>query len=134
LPDLADVREAIADSLEADVTGWQVSPYQLADPTPPSLMVMLGPVAYDQSGDEEGIDEVLTVRAVVSLAGGDIGAQKKLDELAGNTVIKDAIEATSLPLGVDDIWVSERTGMVEFVTATAGPYIGADWTVKLIWS
>ena len=92
---VAAIREALAENLSA-LTGLQVSPYLLSNPTPPCAMVFADEIEYDLAfrGGAHALNFI--VRVIVPFAGGDIGSQVSLDEYrAGARSIKGAIEAVS---------------------------------------
>ena len=58
---LADIRSGLRDNIKANISDWQVSPYRIASPVPPGIMIVRGEirphramqqglVEYDQIG------------------------------------------------------------------------------------
>ena len=79
----------------AAVTGIQVSPYLLSQPTPPAAMIFADEIEYDLAfnGGAHGVGFV--VRVIVPFTT-DIGSQTSLDGFRGGTgSVKEALEADS---------------------------------------
>jgi hypothetical protein len=118
----------------ASVTGWQVSAYALANPTPPGMHIFPGEIQYDAAMRRGHDDITFTVQAFVAYAA-DIGAQKNLDVLlapSGEKSVKAALEA-DLTLGglVDDLTVTESTGY-RLADRSSGPLLTVGWTVEVM--
>lgn len=128
---LADVRQGIAENLSA-ISGVQVSAYSLANPTPPTLQVTVGPVNYVGAFDRGVVSWTLFVQALIGITT-DIGAQRLLDELidtSGERSVKEAVELDDTLGGtVADLVVTECTGYREYLSEGRPPVLGAQWTV-----
>lgn len=128
------IRGELAENL-ASITGWQVSAYMLANPTPPCGYVVPGEVTYDEAMGRG--HDLLTMRVVV-LAGAtsDIGGQRKLDEFLapdGASSVKAALEASrTLDGTVSDLRVVSATGYRSYSLAGGGVAVGCEWTVQII--
>lgn len=134
MADLIDVRAALASNL-TPVTGFQVSPYMLHNPSPPFGHIFPGEVTYDAAMGR-GLDYwELLVQVGVSLVS-DRGGQVKLDEFmapSGTTSIKEAIESDPQLGGlVDDLHVTRASGYERFEMESGGTALGATWTVRLL--
>lgn len=130
---MAELRAALATSIEP-LSNVQVSPYMLANPTPPAADVEPAPIDYDLAM-KRGLDKwTFIVRVYVGLSG-DIAAQKKLDayiEPTGATSIKTLVEADRTLGGLcDSVQVIKCSGYRTFERAHgASPLLlGAEWTV-----
>lgn len=133
MADLAAIRAGLAARL-ATIEGLQQSAYVLAQPTPPAVEVMPGPIDYDLAMGR-GLDRRnFTVRAFVGLTG-DIGAQKLLDKLLakdGPQSIKAAIESDPTLGGVvDDLHVRRNTGYRVFVKGS-DQVLGSEWEIEVL--
>ena len=132
MSDLANIRAGLAANI-AVITGIQVSPYTLANPTPPCVEIVPADVEYDRTfGD--GVDKLnITVRVFVGMAN-EISAQKRLDEYlasSGAKSIKAAIEASpALGGACDDLQVTTATGYR--VYGAEGRLLGAEWNVEVL--
>ena len=80
---ITQIREGIAANLRA-LDGFQISAYELTNPTPPTIWVIPGDVNYDRAM-HRGLDEIeMLVQALVVLSA-DIGSQVRIDELLAPT-------------------------------------------------
>lgn len=130
---LADLRAAIATRL-ASLTGWQVSAYMLANPTPPAIHVVPGPVSYDRAMSR-GLDEwTLLVQAMVPLIM-DRASQETLDALidgSGSASVKALIEGDRTLGGkAQDLRVTEATGYRTASFEGRGSVLTVEWTVQV---
>ena len=133
MTDIADIREALADSLRV-IRGLQASPYLLANPTPPSAQVTRGPVVYDQAMQGGLHRPNFTVTCYVALMS-DQGAQMLLDKYLaadGDFSIKQALEADRTLGGlVQDLHVTGASGEQPYAREQGGQVLGSDWTVEV---
>lgn len=135
---LPAVRQEMADQLKAALE-IQVSPYMLANPTPPAGHLYPTPIEYDHAF-QRGMDVwTFTLQVFVSETV-DIGAQNRLDEFlntSGPRSVKAALEAdgdAGRPvLGglVDDLRVVRCEGYRRYVTEGRGPAFGSEWTIEV---
>lgn len=124
----------IADAL-SDGLPWQVSPYLIGAPTPPTVEVYPDPettIDYDYTGSR-GIDEVgIVVRAVVPW-GDDRAAQDLLYEMLepqGERSVKEIVQGASIS-GVK-LHVHQASGFREYVReGWQHPGIGVEWRVRV---
>ncbi len=131
-----DVRQGLADNIEAAIPGMQVSGYLLSNPTLPCAVVMRGPIVYDQSFGG-GIHQWTFVVRVYVANITDIGAASKLDAYlspSGPQSVKAAIEADKTLAGaVQDLHVTDADGEKVYTRDSGGPVLGSEWTVE-IWA
>ena len=80
---LTTIRAGIAANLRA-ITGLQVSTWALANPTPPCIEIVPGPIAYDEAFNDGAHTYNITVRVFVGMVS-EIGAQKLLDQFLAST-------------------------------------------------
>lgn len=129
------IREALADAIQAAIPGLQASAYVLANPTPPAAHVMRGEIEYDLAMQGGLHNLTMRVQAFVALTT-DIGAQMLLDDYLspdGDNSIKAAIEAdTSLGGLIQDLHVTKASGQQTYVREQGGPVLGSEWTVKVL--
>jgi hypothetical protein len=116
------------------LTGWQVSAYALANPTPPAIQILPGEVIYDQAM-HRGLDQVtMLVQAFVQLAA-DIASQTRLDQLldpTGPNSLKTTVEADPTLGGtVDDTSVTDATGY-QVAQGANGPVLVCGWSVQVL--
>jgi hypothetical protein len=131
---ISEIRRGIATNLEA-VLGMQISPYMLANPTPPTAQVLPGGIDYDQAM-RRGMDLVTIIVSVIVPFSTDIGSQVLLDEFmapTGERSIKTALEADpTLGATVDDLHVTDVT-RPSMYTREGGAYaLGVEWTVEVL--
>lgn len=127
----------MADKL-SQVTGLQVQPYMLVNPTPPTGHMWLGPTEYDLAAQRGSDDWEITVQLLVA-AGFDMGAQAKLDEYlatSGPRSVKAALEDDRpgpCTLGglVQDLHVVRDEGLQRIVTEGGVEAVGSTWTVLI---
>lgn len=132
---LADIRAAIAANLTTSLEDIQISPYMLANPTPPGGHVFPAEVLYDQAMGR-GLDEWhLTVQLFVALAT-DIGAQERLDAYlaaSGSQSVKAAIESDrTLGGAASDVRVESSSGYHTYLKPDGVGVLGAEWTVRVL--
>lgn len=132
---LLDIRQAIADVIAASIDGLQITPYMLSNPTPPAAHVF--PANLDPHktfGPGETQEWTFTLQVFVAEAGGDQGAQIKLDEyLRGPRSVQDALEADPTLGGVvGDLTVTNVSGYRNFVTQGRANVLGAEWTLLVL--
>lgn len=134
MSELGPIRIALADALRVIPKLGQVSPWFLANPTPPCAHIYPGEVEFDVTGSR-GLDRrELTVEAMVAQVN-DKGAQQYLDLMlagAGPNSVKEAIEAdTELGGLAESLRVTRCTGYRTFVLDGRPPWLGAEWTVEV---
>src|SRR4029077_10195860 len=126
-------RQGLAANLST-LQGIQVSPYMLANATPPTVHLYPGGAAGDITYDlafQRGLDNwPFTVQAFVGLTS-DIGAQALLDTFiapSGSQSIKTVLESDSTLGGlVNDVTVVSCTGYRIYRRDGAAPVLGAEW-------
>lgn len=137
-PILTEIRLGLAARLET-IAGqdWQVSPWWLDAPSPPSLVVVgLDDSEYDTGGFGEQQDETWSM-IVQGFAGPsqDRASQEILDEWLvprGTTSVKRAIEGDRTLGGVAQTCrVTGATGMRLYTLPNIGRVCGAEWTVHV---
>jgi hypothetical protein len=133
---LAAIRQGIADNL-ATIKGVQISPYVLANPTPPHLWVRLAAdegILYHRAMGNGVSEWNLVVSAYVG-GSSDIGAQKMLDSLletTGDRSVFAAIERDqTLGGAAQATTVTSTSGYREYARADGSTVIGADWNVTV---
>jgi hypothetical protein len=124
------VRQALADALTD--TGWNVTPYVLAQPTPPGIQIIPPGRIYDYS---VGLDEwQFVVQAFVSL-NTDLGAQMMLDELctAGASSVKTLLEQDDTLGGlVDSLRVTDQSPGRQVEQPPGNPMLLVEWRVTIL--
>src|SRR5437899_143814 len=133
MADLTAIRQGLAANLAA-LTGIQVSPFMLANPTPPAVTLYPADVTYDLAM-RRGLDRwAFTVQAFVGLTT-DIGAQTTLDQFiasSGAQSVKTRIEADQTLGGlVSDVNVVTCTGYRLYLREGAPTVLGAEWRVEI---
>src|SRR5262245_1561052 len=132
---LALVREAMAEALEG--TGVNVSPYVLAQPTPPGIQIPPPAVVYNYTyGTTNGLNEwTFLIQGFVSL-NSDRGAQVLLDELCAQTgplSVKALLEAdTTLGGLVDVLTVTDQSPGRQVEQPPGNPMLLVEWHVTVI--
>lgn len=133
--DVKAIREALAAAAKNTGVLGQVSPWMLAQPTPPAGHVIRGRTEYHLAGSD-GLDErEFAIQAFVGLTT-DIGAAQVLDSLLddyGPTSMKAALEADRELGGlVDDLKVIESSGEQVAVIEGRGAVLMSEWTVRVL--
>ena len=135
LPDIAAIRQGIADNISAAITGFQVSAYVLANPTPPCIYVMPGETEYDIAMGN-GADRLNFIIRIMVPANGDIAQQRMLDLMCASTgaqSVKAAVEADdSLGGSVADCQVNSCSAPTLYVPDNGPPMFGADLALEVI--
>lgn len=132
---LLDMRQAIADAVSSRIPDLQVSPWMLANPTPPTAQVFPTAVNPHMSMGPGGFEE-WTFTLQVFVGGVETvsqGSQIRLDEyLRGDRSITAAIEAdTTLGGVVDDLKVTSISGYRVFTTQGRADVLGAEWSITV---
>lgn len=134
---LADIRAGMAANLSA-VTGMQVSPYMLTNPTPPFAHIFPdpdNPVQFDLTMHRGTDMVILIVQVGVAFTEG-IGAQQRLDAFlagTGDFSFKAALESDpTLNSSGEDLRVTGVTRYMRYVTATQQEYLAADFRVEVL--
>jgi len=134
---LADIRAGIAANCSA-VSGIQVSPYLLANPTTPSAHIFpepTDPIEYDVTMGR-GTDKIILIVQVFVAFTTDIGSQVSLDEyLAGSGArsFKQAIESDpTLNATGEDLRVTGVTRYQRYVLPSGGECLAADFRVQVL--
>lgn len=132
---IANLRSGLNTRL-ATIADVQTSAYMLAQPTPPYVEVSsVDEVEYDRTM-QRGFDEYrFIIRAYAGLTT-DIGSQKTLDLFlasSGSGSVKAAVEGDRTLGGVcSDLQVESCSGYRVFVSEGRGPFLGAEWTVRIL--
>lgn len=132
MPELADIRQGLADRLDA-IPDLQVSPYVLANPTPPAAHLFPDIVEYDKTFGRGHDDWFFTVQAFVGMTG-DVAAQINLDRMlapSGDASVKEALESGSAIAGIEDVHVLSCSGYRRYAQS-AGEVLGAEWRVRVL--
>jgi hypothetical protein len=130
------LRAGLAANLSA-IQSAQWSAYRLANAGPPCGYVWIGPITYHQTmGTTSRADNLdLMVTVLASLAT-DIGGQKRLErflDASGPDSVLTAVEADrTLGGNCDSLYVVDCTGEQIYAPEGKGPYIGADFTVRIL--
>lgn len=127
------LRQGLAANLAA-LTDVQVSPYMLANPTPPAVTIYPSDVSYDLSM-HRGFDLwTFTVQAFVGDTA-DIGAQVNLDQFiapSGARSVKTLLESDKTLGGAcSDLQVTSCTGYRIYLREGGPPVLGAEWHVTV---
>lgn len=124
---LTEVREGLAEAL-GSISGLQVSPHALSNPSLPSASVVPREFDYHQTFGDGPSDWYFNIEVLAALVS-DIGAQLKLDsflEASGDTSILAAVEADPTLGGrVSDTTVQGVRDYGPFARATGDPVLGA---------
>jgi hypothetical protein len=132
---LSAIREGIAANLASlNGNGVQVSAYVLAEPTPPTIQVLPGAIAYDIAM-ARGVDEyTLTVQALAPLSVDAVNAQLMLDELIDEPdSIKTLVESDkTLGGAAADLRVTDCSGYQVVSLEGRGPTLFCEWTVVVL--
>lgn len=139
---LKGIRAGLAKNLQTIPAPRQISPYMLANPTPPTLQVM-GPeeVVYHFTS-ASGLHSLassrwrLVVQGFAAASYGDEGAQRLIDDWLdddGPSSVRAALEAEPTLGGlVDDVTVVDSRGYLMYVIEGRGAVLGADWVVDVL--
>lgn len=140
MADVRLLREGLAANLST-IPGIQVSPYILANPTPPCAYVSLGPVEYDKTMRRGHDDWTFVVYVIVGVAAPDVASQQRLDRMlasSGAESVKEALESDpTLGGSADDVHVVSATGPQTYERdavqgATRVSYLGVEFTVAVM--
>jgi hypothetical protein len=133
---LGAIREALADALSV-IPGVQVSPYVLAQPTPPGIQIPPPGATYHTTmrAGGDGINEwEFIIQGFVSL-NSDVGAQRVLDELCATSGPKSvsALLEADLTLGgvVETLIVTSQTGGRQVEQPPGNPMLLVEWHVTV---
>ena len=134
MTDVADLREGLAANLAA-IPDVQVSAYELASPTPPTIDIATGEITYDGTMARGHDTWTFRVRAYVA-AVHDIGAQKRLDRMLASSGA-DSVKAqaqSDRTLGgfAADTRVTTATGQQTYTTPDGRVLLGCEWTVEVL--
>jgi hypothetical protein len=131
--DISAVRAALAANLSA-ITGMQVSPYMLSNPTPPAAHVFPAEVEFDRAMGR-GLDFMVFTLQVLAGTVSNEQAQRDLDAYlvgSGPTSVKEAIESDKTLGGAcEDLRVIGATGYRTIVQEGQAPVLVCDWRVEL---
>jgi hypothetical protein len=138
---LLEVRKAIADAVTARLPDIQVSPYMLANPTPPAGEVVPARTEYDKAM-ARGMDTWTFTLRIYFPETMDIASQQLVDQLiepSGAKSIKEAVEykdtdgAPRLGGLVFDVCVTSFDGYRRFLAPSQqqAPMLGAEWTITV---
>lgn len=133
-----DIRNGLVTNLQPLIGGspvGQISPYELANATPPCVYVTGGEIVYDEAM-HRGLDRMtFTVIALVSQTV-DIESQQLLDELrepTGTVSVKTLIESDPFLGGVvADLHVTNVSPPRMYEPAAAPARLGCEWTVEVL--
>jgi hypothetical protein len=133
---LTNIRQALADAIQSRIDGIQVSPWLLANPTPPAAHVFPAQLSYHQAFGNGMETWEFTLQVFVSENAGDIGSQQILDRYlsrTGPSSIKAALE-DDLTLGgvISDLTVTQSSGYRQYMTQGRANVLGAEWTINVI--
>lgn len=142
---IAELKAGMKVALD-EILDFQVTPYMLANPTPPACAIFADEPGIDYHGtmssdglggmgDAGGLVELsFTVQVFVSETA-DVAAQKKLDaylEPTGARSIRQALEKEpTLGGACDDLIVRASSGYRRFLREGGGPVLGAEWRVTI---
>jgi len=132
---LPAVRQAIADALQMD--GVQVSPYVLAQPTPPGIQIPPPSVSYSYTmgSTGSGLNEwEFIIQGFVSL-NSDIGAQQLLDDMcatSGSRSVRALLEADRTLGGtVETLVVTVQDPGRQVEQPPGNPMLLVEWHVTI---
>lgn len=125
-----EIREGIARNLKAAITGAQINPWPLANPTPPAIDVIRGDTEYDRAMGRGHDDWEFIVRVFVAL-GNDLAAQRRLAGLCAQ--VKEAVEADkTLGGAADTCRVTRQSKDQTYSRDGGGPLLGREFSVFVI--
>lgn len=134
--DITAVCEALALNLAPLAPDVQVSPYVLASPTPPCVMVDVGPEEYGRSMGARGMTELtFIVWGLVPTAGAYEESQRRLHRwmaTSGSESIKALLDSDKTLGGLGSLKVISRSGVRRYSAEGRATYIGAEWTVNVL--
>lgn len=141
---IAEIKQGMKAALD-EILDFQVVPYMLSNPTPPSCALFPAEPGLDyhgaMAGDLGGMQSAgglvelgFTVQVFVSETA-DVAAQERLDEYlepSGARSIRQALEADSTLGGAcDDLIVRSSSGYRRYLRDGGGPLLGAEWSVTV---
>lgn len=136
MTELTQIRQGLADALSASLgEAFQISPWLLSNPTPPSVQIAPLEIAYHQAMGNGHATWTFRVRVLLPLST-DIGAQQTMDELLGVTgtsLIKEALEAEPTLGGACDDLIVRGADNYQTYVSDNGEMLGADWAVE-VWA
>jgi hypothetical protein len=132
---LGDIRSGLRDNIKANLDGWQVSPYRIASPTPPGIMIVRGEIRPHRAMQQGLVEYDLRVLAFVADAGDARITQVHLDALldpSGPGSMMAAIESDKTLGGVaDDLVVQTIPEEQILVGADNMGRVIAEWPVMV---
>jgi len=134
---LPAVRQAMADLL-TEGCRIDVSPYVLANPTPPAGHLFPAPVEYD-AAFTRGMDVwTFTLQLYVAEAAIERAAQERLDEFISTSALTSVKRVLEVPDGpqtlgdlIDDLRVVRCDGYRRWAVDGRGPVFGSEWTIEV---
>lgn len=78
---VGDIRAGLRENIKANISGWQVSPYRIASPTPPGIQIVRGPIREHLTHQRGATEYDFRVQAFVADSGDAKMTQIHLDEL-----------------------------------------------------
>lgn len=132
---LADIRSGLRDNIKAYISDWQVSPYRLASPVPPGIMIVRGEIRPHRAMQMGLVEYDLRVLAFVADASDARMTQIHLDALldpSGPSSMIAAIESDKTLGGVaDDLVVQTIPEEQVLVGADNMGRVIAEWPVMV---
>jgi hypothetical protein len=137
-PSLREIRDALADqirdALDSTVTGLQVEPRLIFNPTPPTIDVYFPSAPFEQTAMGHRNREVqFTVRARVA---GDHQAEQDwlcdlMDPRSSESVVAAVGKSLSLNGSSVSVGVEGPTEYGQYPTPGGQSYLGCTWAVKV---
>ena len=133
---LADIRAGLRDNIKANISDWQVSPYRLASPVPPGIMIVRGEIRPHMTMQSGLTEYHMRVLAFVADASDARMTQIHLDALldpSGPDSMIAAIESDKTLGGVADDLIVQRPIPEEQVLVGADNMgrVIAEWPVMV---
>lgn len=132
---LADIRSGLRDNIKAYISDWQVSPYRLASPVPPGIMIVRGEIRPHRAMQNGLVEYDMRVLAFVADASDARMTQIHLDALldpSGPDSMQAAIESDKTLGGVaDDLIVQTIPEEQVLVGADNMGRVIAEWPVMV---
>lgn len=126
------VRNALQDTIEANVSGWAVYPYFVLNPMTPAILIIRGGGPSSNAYTRRSTQYPFRLLAIVSIDDAESG-QRQLEALAerGSNSLLDALETDRTLGGAVQTIQVDNVGADEAVGLGDGLFLGAYYDVTV---